>query len=74
MQSRKQSAIETAVNILVGIALSFGSNIIILKHFGVALSVHTNVGITLWFTGVSIIRSYTLRRVFNKYHEQREVR
>lgn len=65
-QTKKGSLFESLVNVFVGIALSFLSNIIILHHFGVAISLKNNGLMTLYFTGISIARSYTLRRIFNK--------
>lgn len=40
--------------------------IIIFRCYGIEVSVGTNAVIGVWFTAASIIRSYTLRRWFNK--------
>ena len=59
------SAVETAVNILIGFAVSLGSEVFIFPHYDIHVSFETNVHLMLFFTAVSIIRSYVLRRVFN---------
>ena len=59
------SLVETMTNILVGLVISFLSQIVIFKIYGVHLSTQQNVEITLYFTIISILRSYALRRFFN---------
>ena len=65
MQTRLMSAVETAANILIGFAVSFASQIAIFPIFDIHLSMATNLQLTLFFTIISIIRSYALRRFFN---------
>lgn len=66
MQTKTDSFIEAVVNILIGLAVGFLSNLIILPLFlGVTLTVATNMGISLFYTAVSLARSYGLRRLFN---------
>ena len=65
MQTRLMSLVETMTNILVGLVISFLSQIVIFKVYNVSLSTQQNVEITLYFTAISIARSYCLRRVFN---------
>ncbi len=59
------SLVETTTNILVGLVISFLSQIVIFKIYDVHLSTQQNAEITLYFTIISIIRSYALRRFFN---------
>ena len=59
------SLVETTTNILVGLVISFLSQIVIFKLYDVHLSTQQNVEITLYFTIISILRSYALRRFFN---------
>lgn len=68
MQTRRQSMIEAVVNILVGITVAFISNIVILGAYDTNLTISQNLGITLWMTFISLIRSYSLRRYFNWKH------
>jgi hypothetical protein len=65
MQTRLMSLVETMTNILVGLVISFLSQIVIFKLYDVHLSTQQNVEITLYFTIISILRSYALRRFFN---------
>jgi hypothetical protein len=59
------SLVETTTNILVGLVISFLSQIVIFKLYDVHLSTQQNAEITLYFTIISILRSYALRRFFN---------
>lgn len=66
MQSKIGSFIESLINILIGFGIALGSQMLIFPLYGVHLPVHDNIMITVWFTLISIVRSYTLRRVFNR--------
>ncbi len=57
--------IEVATNIAIGLVVSFISQIVIFKLYDIHISVTQNVEITIWFTVISIIRSYLVRRWFN---------
>lgn len=65
-QSRKHSLFESIVNVLVGYLVAVGSQILIFPMFGIHIPVRDNFLIGLWFTAVSLIRSYCIRRVFNE--------
>ena len=67
-QSRRGSMVEAIVNVLVGYLVAVGAQIAIFPLFGVHLPVSDNLTIGLLFTVVSLIRSYCLRRVFNRLH------
>ncbi|UCV26710.1 DUF7220 family protein [Ferribacterium limneticum] len=64
-QSRAMSMVETLANIAIGLVVSLISQLVIFHAYDVKLPLSSNVEIVLWFTVVSIIRSYTLRRFFN---------
>lgn len=66
MQSKIGSLVESLINILIGFGIALGSQILIFPMYGVNISFHDNVIITLWFTLISIARSYMLRRLFNR--------
>jgi hypothetical protein len=57
--------IEVATNISIGLVVSFISQVVIFKLYDIHISVVQNVEITLWFTIISIVRSYLVRRWFN---------
>lgn len=64
-QSKKHSAIESATNILVGYLVALGSQIVIFPMFGIQATLRDNMLIGAFFTVVSLVRSYVLRRIFN---------
>jgi len=45
--------------------VALASQVIIFPMFGIYVSLSTNLGIMFWFTLISIIRSYVVRRWFN---------
>lgn len=71
MQSKLGSALEAIANVLVGVAVSFVSQLIIFKAYGIEVSTSTNIQITGYFTLISLVRSYLLRRLFNRLHAKR---
>ena len=74
MQSKKHSAFEAVQNIVVGIGIAYLANAFILPQvLGIKLHVSDNMIITAFFTVISFIRSYCLRR-FNNWIIHREKR
>lgn len=65
MQTRKGSALEAITNTGTGYVLSVAAGFIIYPLMGVQVSASQNMAITLAFTGVSLARTYGLRRLFN---------
>jgi ABC-type antimicrobial peptide transport system permease subunit len=63
MQTRFESFIETCINILIGFGINFIANWMILPLFGFhTLTLGQNFLIGLCFTGISVVRSYVIRR------------
>lgn len=60
--------VEAVFNVLVGYWVAIGSQMVILPTFGYNVNLHEGMAIGLWFTLVSVARSYVLRRFFNWYH------
>lgn len=71
MQSKKHSFIESLVNVAIGYGVACGSQIIIFPMFGIHIPLADNFVMGLWFTLISIIRSYAVRRMFNSLHIKR---
>jgi hypothetical protein len=71
MQSRRHSAVETIANVLVGYAAAVASQFAIFPLFGIHVSSETHFAIGGWFTITSVIRSYTMRRLFNRWEDVR---
>jgi hypothetical protein len=67
-QSKMHSLIEALVNVAVGYCIAVAAQIVVFPLFGVHISLRQNIEIGIIMTAVSIIRSYTLRRVFNHWH------
>jgi len=65
MQSKKQSFIEATVNVLVGYWVAVLSQAAIYPFFAIRTTAQENLVIAFWFTCVSLLRSYLLRRAFN---------
>jgi hypothetical protein len=65
MQTRTQSAIEATANVLVGYLVALASQVAIFPLFGIQVPLSTNLAIGAWFTVISLVRSYVLRRWFN---------
>ena len=64
-QSRWMSFVEAWANIGVGILVSYLANWLILPLIlGHPLGIAENILLTAIYTGISLARSYTLRRVF----------
>jgi len=66
MQLKRHSLLESIINVLVGYGIALLSQIILFPFFGIYIPLKTNLWIGFWFTIISIIRSYILRRIFNK--------
>jgi len=67
MQSKFESLVESVVNILIGLWVSMLANWLILPVvFNVTVSLVQNLQLGFFYTAVSLIRSYMIRRYFNK--------
>jgi hypothetical protein len=64
-QTRMGSLIESIMNIAIGYGVALLSQIIIFPLFGVHVSLTENLLIGAWFTAISLVRSYVIRRWFN---------
>lgn len=69
MQTKKQSLIESATNTAVGFVISLCATFVVMPLFGFNSSFGKNLGITLVYTAISIVRGYVVRRWFNKKQE-----
>jgi len=67
-QSKKGSLLESVVNILIGYTVALITQIIVFPLVGVEASLSQNLMIGFYFTLISLVRSYVVRRVFNKYN------
>ena len=70
MQSRWMSLVKSVANVLVGYIVAVVTQVLVFPLFGWRATLSENLTIGLIFTGVSLVRSYLLRRAF----EARRVR
>lgn len=63
-QSRGMSMVEAVANVLVGFGIAVGTQVMVFPLFGLQASIEDNLLIGAIFTVVSIVRGYTLRRLF----------
>lgn len=68
-QSRKHSALEAIANVAIGYFVALAAQLAIFPLFGLHPSLQDNLLIGALFTVVSIVRSYALRRLFNRWHQ-----
>ncbi len=66
MQTKKQSFIESLLNVTVGFLITIISLHLIFPLLGMENHSGKNILITLYLTVLSILRNYILRRYFNK--------
>lgn len=64
-QTRLHSALESAANTAVGYGVAIASQLVIFPLFDIHVPIADNLAIGGWFTLVSLVRSYVLRRWFN---------
>lgn len=63
-QSRAMSLVEAVANVVVGYGVAVVTQIVVFPRFGFQPSLGENLSIGLIFVGVSLVRSYLLRRLF----------
>lgn len=69
-QSRCMSLVEQLFNVGSGMVLSLIVGQVVYPLFGYAVTLAENLGLTIIFTVVSVLRGYAWRRVFNRLHER----
>ena len=63
-QSRRMSLVEAMTNVAVGYALAVATQIVVFPWFGLQASFGENLALGGVFTGISLLRGYALRRLF----------
>lgn len=74
MQSRLESLVEAAASTLIAYAVSVVAQVYIMPLYGATLSLSQNVQIVGIFTVISFIRTYWVRRMFERFHHWRRKR
>lgn len=65
-QSRLMSLVEAVANVVTGYGISVATQALVFPFFGLLATREQNMAIGLIFTLVSLVRSYVLRRAFEK--------
>ena len=63
-QTRVQSLAEALVSVAIGYAIALVAQLVILPCWGIRVPMSTHLGIPACFTGLSVARTYVVRRVF----------
>lgn len=66
MQLKKHSFIEAWTNIFVGYGINLLANFALFPLFGWHITLKQNITIGIFYTFISLARSYCLRRIFNR--------
>jgi hypothetical protein len=70
MQSKWHSAIESLTNVAIGYGVALASQLLIFPFYDIDISLQDNIAIGVWFTLISLVRSYVIRRYFTKRTER----
>lgn len=68
MQKRWQSFVESCINVVIGYGVALLAQLSVFPLFGIEIPMASNLAIGAIFTAISIVRSYAVRRVFNRLH------
>ncbi len=63
-QSRALSAIEAVTNVVVGYGVAVAAQLVFFPAIGISVALADNLRLGALFTGLSLVRSYALRRIF----------
>jgi hypothetical protein len=61
------SFVEAVTNVIVGYALAVATQIVVFPWFGLHLHLGENLMIGAVFVGISLLRSFALRRLFQRW-------
>lgn len=67
-QTKRQSLLEAGTNIAVGYGVNMAANFALFPLFGWDITIAENVTLGVLYTAISLVRSYTLRRIYNRLH------
>lgn len=71
--TRRRDMAEAVTNVTVGYALAVLTQVMAFPWFGLHAAPLEHLGLGAIFVGVSLARSFVLRRLFRKWEEHREV-
>jgi len=65
-QSRTMSGLESVANVAVGYGIALLTQVVVFGALEIPVSLDQNLWIGAVFTVVSLVRSYVMRRIFNR--------
>ena len=65
-QSRRVSLLESVANVVIGYLVAVGSQMVVFPLVGIQATTAQNFISGLWFAGISLVRGYVVRRLFNR--------
>ena len=65
-QSRTMSAAESVANVAIGYGIALLTQVVVFGALEIPVSLDQNLWIGAVFTVVSLVRSYVMRRIFNR--------
>ena len=68
-QTKAQSAIESATSTAVGYAAAVASQLVVFPVCGIHATYRQTFTVAAYFTAVSLVRQYSVRRWFNRFQE-----
>lgn len=66
-QSNLGSILEACLNTFIGWFVALITQLVVFPLFDINISINENLGISFIFTGISVIRSYVVRRIGSAY-------
>ncbi|MHA6645645.1 DUF7220 family protein [Mesorhizobium sp. A623] len=69
-QTRTMSLVESLTNVAIGYGIAVVTQIVVFPLFGLSTTIAENMVMGAIFTVVSIVRSYSLRRLFEAFHQR----
>lgn len=73
-QSRAMSLVEAITNVVVGYVLAIATQILLFPWFGLEAAFGEHLAIGIVFVGVSLVRGYLLRRLFERLRFAQPIR
>lgn len=64
-QTRLESLLEVFINVSIGWVVALITQLIVFPLYGIQVTIGEQLGISVIFTAVSIVRGYIVRRWFN---------
>ena len=66
IQSRRMSLVESIANVVIGYGIAVATQVVVFPLFGIHIALADDLAIGMVFLVISLVRSFVLRRVFEK--------